>query len=397
MSGKKSINLNECYIAFLDILGYKNKILKSNYKEELLYLKIINDSFNETISQIKKEKNYKNEFNHLKYKTFSDNIVLALPKKGINSRIFLYYIRLIKNLCFSMLTKYKLVLRGGVSCGNYFQNSKISYGSGLVSAYLYEGEALYPRIVFDKKVIDDLIANIDMRNTRFLQFKKSLIKLINKHEKNKITSLKTIILINEISLFHYDAMTDEVCNLINFLINIKKMINKNQIDKLKIVIKDDEFLRFENIYNSAYVNSIHCFYKDYLIPYYTFEKFYTLDYFEKDTSFCIIPEINNKVEDTIKIGNGKLQMSASYLGIKDAYQETVNNFFTSKEVSIMELKEIKNFIFKQIKVQNDTRIIEKYVWLSNYFNFHIKKILNKKFISLEEYQQLLISDITFND
>lgn len=98
--------LKEYYIAFLDILGYKNKIKScSTIDEESNYLEYINNSFNDAIkmiynkvsenndnTNINKEtinRSNKDKLKGLVFNTFSDNIVLAIPKKNVTNYSFL--------------------------------------------------------------------------------------------------------------------------------------------------------------------------------------------------------------------------------------------------------------------------------------------------------------------
>lgn len=384
------LELVEYYLAFLDVLGYKSKILNSTTSEEIDFLKKINDSFNEAIKSVKNEKTYNNELSKLKYKTFSDNIVLAIPKYNITPNVFLCFIKLIKNLCYFMLTKYRLLLRGGVVCGNYYQNDNISFGSALVRAYNLENTAVYPRIIFDKKIVDDLLllnTKIDYSN----EFRNSFFKSITGGKAlRKFYDIVSKTLI-KISFFHSDVLTQDVCNIINFLKFLKQEIQTDKMNFFSAFKKMNmEIIKIGNDFNTIARKSIYLFYKDYLINYKIDEDYYTLDYFEKNTSILIVKDESVNTKEFEKFRDGSFKFVLMYYKMWCLYSWTLNEFLIRREESINEMTKIRQFILKEISIENDFKVHAKYVWLKDFYNLHCKKNFSRHFITYDEYNSLVI-------
>lgn len=399
--------LKEYYIAFLDILGYKKIIEKCDtIEKEFSYLEIINNSFNEAIQMITNDHLYQNELSDLKYNTFSDNIVLGLPKENVTASSFLYYIELIRSIYFLLLSKYNLVLRGGVSFGNYYQNNNISFGSGLVKAYELEGKATYPRVIFDKNMIVDILENKN-NECLFLKFKKAFYNCFRNKSNYKELYDVTLSVISNISFFNCNSLDEDACFVLDFLDSVISAAQKGEFPSCLESVKDVDALieNIENKYKSMYKKSMVCFYNESLISFDENDSFFTLNPFEKKTSIIYISEPkSSSSEKFIKYSDG----SFKHLEMEDKdhyiYCHTINDFMISKEENLQQLNEIKEFIIKQIKFyesilsnneENDSditnKILNKYLWLKDFFNSYCKKNLKRNFLNYQEYRSLMIN------
>lgn len=150
------MHINEdCYIAFIDILGFK-KLIMSNTTSDILKL------FNKIVATrkniYKHNSNIDTEWNTMLSLTairiMSDSIVIAIPSRFPNSLAFVAdCCRWIQS---SLLSK-NILVRGGISKGMFYINNEIMFGDGLVKAYSLEGYAQYPRII----ISPDIVHNYD--------------------------------------------------------------------------------------------------------------------------------------------------------------------------------------------------------------------------------------------
>ena len=146
----------ECYVAFLDILGFKSIIEKKPSIPEEIF-RIIRD----TRSQLEREKSIEDiddewpeMFNNMLIRIMSDSIVIAVAEKHRDSLAFVVYA---SSILQSKLLEMKILLRGGISKGWMCWDDEITYGAGMVKAYELENEACFPRIIIPGKVITEYV------------------------------------------------------------------------------------------------------------------------------------------------------------------------------------------------------------------------------------------------
>ena len=134
-------------VAFVDILGFKEKINQSVTDEEahkkIYYaLKRILKMRESIESDTEKGYNYSN----IRVTTFSDSAVISYPLEPGSGNLF--YILL--DLIFLQidLLQHDVLLRGGITAGKLYHDGSIVYGPAMNEAYLLESElADYPRII----------------------------------------------------------------------------------------------------------------------------------------------------------------------------------------------------------------------------------------------------------
>lgn len=142
-----------CYVAFLDILGFKYMIdhEKCNYIFSIYSLikkAVEKANFNLNNSDIK-------AFNEIKYKVMSDSIIIYIEENTPDA--FFALIRTCQMLQMLLLSlDTPILIRGGISNGNLFVENDIFFGNGLTQAYLIESTiSNYPRIIFTNKLLSE--------------------------------------------------------------------------------------------------------------------------------------------------------------------------------------------------------------------------------------------------
>lgn len=130
------------FVAFLDVLGFKELVSKNNLTNLDLYFSKLTDVLYNLHSKSEK-------INSI---IISDSIILMAP---MGLRGFKELLKAIQTIQSQLLWR-KIILRGAVSYGPvYFNESKnIIVGKGYVRAYLLEQEAGYPRVIIDPAIIN---------------------------------------------------------------------------------------------------------------------------------------------------------------------------------------------------------------------------------------------------
>lgn len=129
------------YMAYIDILGYKN-LLNLDVKQgtQLFKNKMISafrvfDGVNQSIYA---------------YKAISDSIFISCHSREAAED----FLVMLRNVFISFLSE-GLLIRGGVSYGEHFQNQSITYSPVLTKAYMLESTvAHFPRIMIDDNIVD---------------------------------------------------------------------------------------------------------------------------------------------------------------------------------------------------------------------------------------------------
>jgi hypothetical protein len=147
-------NFEDYYCAFLDILGYQEKMNLFFQNKFNLYGRV-----QRAMNGAGVESDPQNTPDGIVTRIFSDSIILTANKKEVHIELVLNYI--------AQLTAWfgyeGLFLRGGLSCGKLLENfgnkEVFSFlaSEGLVKAYQMETQATYPMIIID----NDIISNID--------------------------------------------------------------------------------------------------------------------------------------------------------------------------------------------------------------------------------------------
>jgi hypothetical protein len=162
--------------AFIDILGYKEIVLKA--REDNTEIKMFHRLYNALKSgRYRLEKSCTNgndkEFDRIincliekdNYflKAFTDNIVIGFPESNNNHMDFQEIISKLARFQFEMIEK-DFFIRGAVSYDDAYIDDIVVFGSALTEAY--EGEsikAIYPRIILTESAVNAIDRYIDRR------------------------------------------------------------------------------------------------------------------------------------------------------------------------------------------------------------------------------------------
>lgn len=155
-NNQDKIEYSDYYVAFLDILGFKNlvKSKKEEDKEKInRYFSLINE-----ITQYLKQIQQKKDIGSI---IISDSVILAVPMSNNKTE----NISKLRHLCIAIqkiqfnLAIEDIWLRGAISSGKAYFNATHSQivGSAYIDAYLLEEKlAINPRVILDNKIINKL-------------------------------------------------------------------------------------------------------------------------------------------------------------------------------------------------------------------------------------------------
>lgn len=127
-------------VGFIDVLGFSNLVYNERIEPITEYYEIILKDFRKAA-----------EKNDLDFLMISDSIVVHAPLTKEN---FLTVSKVLNELQHRLILK-GILIRGGISFGNLYVNEtdNIIVGPGLINAYNLELQAVYPRIIIDKRII----------------------------------------------------------------------------------------------------------------------------------------------------------------------------------------------------------------------------------------------------
>ena len=144
----KSENYEECYVAFIDLLGFKNIVKTLECKEIYsIFEEIKDESLIQPIRFCGGDSNYNLPLDKVQKYVMSDSVIFY-----INIREEYSLAALIKQVSYSaqklLRQNLPILMRGGISKGALFIRERIIYGPALNEAYeLQEDVSVYPRIV----------------------------------------------------------------------------------------------------------------------------------------------------------------------------------------------------------------------------------------------------------
>ncbi|MEN6325276.1 MAG: hypothetical protein ABFD18_03570 [Syntrophomonas sp.] len=202
------LNYKTRAIAFLDVMGFKNIINKSQdmqFRSKLI----------ESLIELKgMEHNRRNlagmQFDYGKELTvFSDSIVISydFSKEGAIFRILFDVIIMQIDL-----VAMGLLLRGGVTMGDVFHNGGVVVGPAMIKAYEMESKiAIYPRIIVDPILIDYAYENPSYLHTKDEE-KEEVLSLLCPCENNYYYT-DFLRMGNELG-YEYNAFLNEVRRII---------------------------------------------------------------------------------------------------------------------------------------------------------------------------------------
>lgn len=155
------MEFSEYYVAYFDVLGYKDAFKKSEDVSAKL-VKSIEDSIDlmkkivPIVNESLDESNNKKA--EIEYKIFSDNVLICRKKRDylLSEFDLVTFLRLVATIQRIFFEGYQLIVRGGVTKGPLYLTNDFVGGKALVDAVELEESAVYPRIVVDNCILSDL-------------------------------------------------------------------------------------------------------------------------------------------------------------------------------------------------------------------------------------------------
>lgn len=153
--------LEEHYICYFDILGYKDFFDKNPDEHKNFLIEVLmSDASIESILR-----NTDTEI-ELKYRAYSDNFIIFFPKFSSSKCEALRLLSIIvRKIQIKLLMEFSMIIRGGITCGEFFANDKILFGTGLIKAYDMENSiAQYPRVIIDNEFFKEELQELELKN-----------------------------------------------------------------------------------------------------------------------------------------------------------------------------------------------------------------------------------------
>lgn len=255
--------IEKYYIAYVDLLGYKN-FFEKHADQVSDFLKTIQFA-------IEKAKGYVVKANlspimntyadmDIKVKIFSDNILLCLKtgNKQIEIIRLLTFLSLVADIQRSFVTEYGLFLRGGVNIGELFINDDFVFGKGLIDVVGMESQAQYPRII----ISDTIQEKVYRRHFVFDDELQRCFEIFQKKsvsdDESRFLSDKMPLIQRELfsSLWKYDLIIQDSDNvgILNYLYNVSltDALPEDLLYSVIAVIKSDHKDVYANISDDYY-------------------------------------------------------------------------------------------------------------------------------------------------
>lgn len=149
--GKKKFD--NYIIAYLDFLGFTEKMKENNSYDSLQILKYLLKGTRKVANHISNI----NKIEEFDIKIFSDNIVIAqkVEQRKLRNQI-ISIVNLVGSVQFHALMYFGFFIRGGITIGELSIDSTVVWGTGLIDAYNIENNlANYPRIILSQRLLEE--------------------------------------------------------------------------------------------------------------------------------------------------------------------------------------------------------------------------------------------------
>ena len=155
------MEFSEYYVAYFDILGYKETLKKSENDAVKLIESIessidlmkkivqaVNDAFGDLTEKLLE----------VEYKIFSDNVLVCNKgkKDPLSALSLVYFLRLVATIQRVFFEGSQLIVRGGITKGPLYLTNDFVGGKALIDAVELESTTIYPRIVVADCILSEL-------------------------------------------------------------------------------------------------------------------------------------------------------------------------------------------------------------------------------------------------
>ena len=138
----------EKIVCFIDILGFGEMVDSQYLSDPEKMCNILEEIRNSIVEWVGVPVAKKID---LQITQFSDCIVFSF----VSNKHYFMTFNFMKDLSIKMVIKHAVLFRGGITFGKVFHNPETIFGPAMNCAYKLESEqAVYPRIVIDKKALD---------------------------------------------------------------------------------------------------------------------------------------------------------------------------------------------------------------------------------------------------
>jgi hypothetical protein len=211
---KEWIITNDRFIAFIDILGFKDLVQRTEHEElkdkMLRILSIIKDFIERRNQEVNKDINKNFESDLIEYQIFSDSIFICTNTAEYNH--FTHFILLLKIITFTLL-KETIAFKGCISFGKitFDENSNLIFGQPIIDAYTMQEELKYIGIVLDNNAENEIKRIGEIRKSRHENDAKNSNHAIDFNFKFTKTPFKS----GKINHFNLILFREEDLNLIS--------------------------------------------------------------------------------------------------------------------------------------------------------------------------------------
>lgn len=162
-------NYTPSFIAFLDILGFKDFVSHHGFKQikDIFdHIEFDEKSIATAMSRAADEDDetltrYNKSLNRCNLRIMSDSIIVAAPSNYKES------LAVVLDICNNLQESLyecdePIFLRGAVAEGDFYKSDRVMFGQGLIDAYLaQENVSVYPRIIISDEVLEKGIPSVD--------------------------------------------------------------------------------------------------------------------------------------------------------------------------------------------------------------------------------------------
>lgn len=232
------------FCAYIDILGFSEKIIKNDLSFFNSYLKTLNEEL--THIEAMHDLSGKEGFKSFELKIFTDNFVFGHPwydefGESELGNIF----EVLSHIQYTFI-KSKIFVRGAISVSGLYMDENIVLGPALIESYKLETEkAIYPRIILSNEVVDIVKKHIDYYSDKEFspQNKEYLIDIDGFHFINYLFIL----------FYEFEYPTDYIFKEITEHKNVVEECLAMHIDNYKLFDKYSWVAKYHNYFCETFI------------------------------------------------------------------------------------------------------------------------------------------------
>ena len=150
--------LSDYYLCYFDVLGYKEYMRNeaNSHKKYLINMILSNAAVESQIKRLKASF-------PIHYKGYSDNFLIYFEKACVSEYDALKLLaNLMRKIQTRLLCESKMIIRGGITIGEFYADDRIIFGKGLIRAYELESSyAKNPRVIIDPNCFKEVVSKLE--------------------------------------------------------------------------------------------------------------------------------------------------------------------------------------------------------------------------------------------